>query len=458
MKVLIAAKEVEVREQVDVLVVGGGPAGIGAAVSAARTGGRVMLLEKRAFLGGNITSAYVESCNWFLNNTLFSVGGLYKEIETRYKAEYGRGHEIRDHAPFRFNGEYLKIFLDELMTRENVKVLFYSFVNDVVIENNHIKAVIIQTKSGPMAVSASVVIDATGDGDVAYAAGVPFKQGRDKDGYCQPGTLNLRLAGLDAQFFAEGSAEKDKLKVIDKKFQANYDAGKIRLDCKRRELIMGRLTKGGVIGSLNYPCSYMIDPTSSIDLSKGEMECRQYIKQILQWMRENLEGFEGLELVSIAPELGFRDSRRIEGKYTLTTEDIENNKSFDDTICVFPRFYDMLAPDGNMKGNGALEGQGYNGHILVLIGQNSTRSYNIPYRALVPVQIDNLLVSGRCISATHVAESSIRAIYACMLTGQAAGTAAVLSVRDNCVPEKLNIRKLQEDLVKQGIEIPTAFR
>jgi len=454
MKVLITAKEVEVREQVDILVVGGGPAGIGAAVSAARTGSKVLLLEKRAFLGGNITSAYVETCNWFLNNTLFSVRGLYKEIEDGYKAEYGRGHEIRDHAPFRFNGEYLKIFLDELMARENVKVLFYSFVNDVVIENNHIKAVIIQTKSGPMAVCAQTVIDATGDGDVAFASGVPFKQGRDKDGYCQPGTLNLRLAGVDPKFFCEGPAEKDKLRAIDKKFQLDYDAGKIHLDCKRRELIMGRLTSGGVIGSLNYPCFYMIDPTSSVDLSKGEIECRKYIKQIIHWMRVNLGGFEGLELVSIAPELGFRDSRRIEGKYTLTTEDIESNRAFDDTICVFPRVYDMLAPDGNMAGNGALEGEGYKGHILVLLEPNSARSYNIPYRTMLPVGIDNLLISGRCISSTHVAQSSIRAIYACMLTGQAAGTAAALSIRDNCVPEKVNIRKLQDHLVKQGIEIP----
>jgi len=454
MKVLITAKEVEVREQVDVLVVGGGPAGIGAAVSAARTGGKVMLLEKRAFLGGNITSAYVETCNWFLNNTLFSVRGLYKEIEDGYKAEYGRGHEIRDHAPFRFNSEYLKIFLDELMARENVRVLLHSFVNDVVIENNHIKAVIIQTKNGPMAVCAQMVIDATGDGDVAFAAGVPFRQGRDKDGYCQPGTLNLRLAGVDPKFFCEGPMEKDKLKAIDKKFQNDYDAGKIHLDCKRRELIMGRLTSGGVIGSLNYPCSYMIDPTSSVDLSKGEIECRQYIKQVLHWMRVNLGGFERLELVSIAPELGFRDSRRIEGKYTLTTEDIESNRSFDDTICVFPRVYDMLAPDGNMAGNGSLEGEGYKGHILVLLEPNSTRSYNIPYRTMLPATIDNLLISGRCISSTHVAQSSIRAIYACMLTGQAAGTAAALSIRDNCVPEKVNIRKLQDHLVKQGIEIP----
>jgi len=454
MKTLIKAKEVEVLKSVDVLVVGGGPAGIGAAVSAARTGANVLLLEKRAFMGGNITSAYVETCNWFLNNTLFSVGGLYREIEDGYKAQYGRGHEIRDYAPFRFNGEYLKIFLDELMARENVGVLFHSFVNDVVIENNHIKAVIIQTKSGPVAVSASVVIDATGDGDVAFAAGVPFKQGRDRDGYCQPGTLNLRLAGVDAKFFAQGPAEKDKLKTIDKKFQQDYDEGKINLDCKRRELIMGRLTNGGVIGSLNYPCTYMIDPTSSIDLTRGEIECRKYIKEILHWMRMNLGGFEGLELVSIAPELGFRDSRRIEGRYTLTTEDIESNKQFDDTICVFPRMYDMLAPDGNMTGNGALEGEGYNGHILVLIEPGSTRSYNIPFRSLVPVKTDNLLIAGRCISSTHVAQSSIRAVYACMLTGQAAGTAAALSVQDNCAPEKVNIRKLQDHLVKQKIEIP----
>jgi hypothetical protein len=456
MKVIITAKEVEVLKDVDVLVVGGGPAGIGAAVCAARGGANVLLLEKRAFLGGNITSAYVETCNWFLNNTLFSIRGLYREIEDGYKKEYGRSHEIRDYAPFRFNGEYLKIFLDELMARENVSVLFHSFVNDVVIEDGRIKAVVIQTKSGPVAVSASVVIDATGDGDVAFAAGVPFKQGRDGDGYCQPGTLNVRLAGIDPKFFAQGPAEMDKLKAIDKKFQKDYDDGKILLDCKRRELIMGRLTNAGVVGSLNYPCYYMIDPTSSADLTKGEIECRKYIKQVLHWMRVNLGGFEKIELVSIAPELGFRDSRRIEGKYTLTTGDIESNKQFDDTICVFPRVYDMLSPNGNMKGNGSLEGEGYNGHILVLLESGSTRSYNIPYRSLVPVKIDNLLISGRCISSTHVAQSSIRAIYACMLTGQAAGTAAALSIRDNCAPEKVNIRKLQDHLVKQGVELPVS--
>jgi hypothetical protein len=197
----------------------------------------------------------------------------------------------------------------------------------------------------------------------------------------------------------------------------------------------------------------MIDPTSSFDLTKGEIECRRYIKQIVSWMRKNLKGFEGLEITAIAPELGFRDSRRIEGKYTLTMDDIESEKSFDDTICVFPRFYDMLAPDHNLRGNGSLEGQGYEGHILIHVSPDSNRAYNIPYRTMVPVKIDNLLVSGRCISSTHVAESSIRAVYACMLTGQAAGTAAVIAIQDKVIPERINIRKLQDKLVQQGIQI-----
>ena len=448
MTITIKPKEVEITEQVQVLVVGGGPAGLGAAVSAARMGAHVLLLEKRGFLGGNITAAYVETCNWFLHGTRFSAYGLYPEIEAAYRAEWGRSHDIRENSPHRFSSEYLRIFLDELVQREQIKVLLHSFVNDVVVEDGHIRAVIIQTKNGPEAVAADVVIDATGDGDVAVAAGVPYKKGRDKDGYCQPGTLNFRIAGVDAQYLA---ANGDKLKEIGKQFEKEYLAGRTGLDCKRKDLPFGRLTNAGILSYINYPCSYMIDPTSSADLTRGEIECRRYIKQFYEYMRKNFRGFDRIEIASIAPEIGFRDSRRIEGKYTLTHDDIENGVVFDDTVCVFPRMYDMLSPDGFMGGDGSLSGMGNKGHIFVHIKEEDARSFGVPYRCLLPVKTNNLLVAGRCISTTHVAESSVRAIYACMLTGQAAGTAAALASRSSLVPEQVDIVRLRSELGRQGI-------
>ncbi|MDR1970747.1 MAG: FAD-dependent oxidoreductase [Treponema sp.] len=449
MTVIIKPKEVNISREVDVLVVGGGPAGIGAAVSAARLGMSTLLLEKRGFLGGNITACYVENCNWFLAGTKFSTHGLYAEIEDGYRLEYGRSHDIRDSGN-RFSSEYLRIYLDELMEKEGAPVLFHAFVNDVVMEDGRIRAVIIQTKQGPEAVSAAVVIDATGDGDVAFAAGVPFKQGRDKDGYCQPGTLNFRIAGVDARYLSENG---DKLKDIGRKFEKDYLSGRTGLECKRKDLPFGRLTRAGMLSYINYPCSYKIDPTSSADLSRGERECRRYIKQFMNYMRNNFHGFEGIELASIAPEIGFRDSRRIEGKYCLSRQDIEADRQFEDAICVFPRMYDMLSPDGTMTGDGALEGEGNRGHIFVHITGDDDRTFQVPYRCLLPVKTANLLVAGRCISATHVAESGIRAVFACMLTGQAAGAAAALAVNSKLPPEKIDVKKLRETLKAQGLRL-----
>jgi ribulose 1,5-bisphosphate synthetase/thiazole synthase len=450
MTVTIKPKEVQVAYEVDVLVIGGGPAGIGAAVSAARQRATTMLLEKRGFLGGNITAAYVETCNWFLNGTKFSAYGLYEEIENAYRAEYGRSHDIRENSPHRFSSDYLRIFLDELMEKEKVHVLLHSFVNDVVTEDGHIKAVIIQTKNGPQAVAAKQVVDATGDADVAFAAGVKCKTGRDGDGFCQPGTLNFRVVGVDANYLTEHG---DKLREIGGQFRRDYLAGKTKLKCLRKDLPFGRLTNAGMISYINYPCSYKIDPVNIKDLTRGEMECRSYIKQFYHYMKNNFTGFENIELASIAPEIGFRDGRRIQGKYVLTHEDIEAGKTFDDSVCVFPRLYDMLAPDGNMLGDGALEGLGFKGHIFVHIKEDDTRSFQVPYRCLLPENTSNLLVAGRCISTTHVAESSIRAIYACMLTGQAAGTAAAVSVRSGLSPDKIKVSELQTELKGQGIHI-----
>ncbi len=449
MKYTIKAKDIEVKKEVDILVVGGGPAGIGAAVAGARSGKSVMLLEKRGFLGGNITGCYVETCNHFLHGTNFKASGIYAEIEKKYRARFGNSHDIRENSPHRFSSEYLKVFLDEFLLGEGVDIKFHSFVNDVIVKDGNIECVIIQSKKGPVAVKAKVVIDCTGDGDVAYSAGVPFEQGRDKDGYCQPGTLNFRIVGADVKALTENG---DGLKRIGKKFHDDYRAGKTGLTCKRQDLPFGRLTPAGMVSYVNYPCEYMIDPTDIDGLTQGEIKCRQYIMEFYEYAKKNYKEFENIEIASIAPEIGFRDSRRIKGLYKLTKDDIEAQKVFDDAIAVYPRFYDMLSPDGNMDGDGKLEGGGYKGHIYEPITDD--RSYTIPYRCLLPVDIDNLLVAGRCISTDHVAESSIRGISACMLTGQAAGAAAGIACTEDISPKHIDVKKLQAVLKEQGVDLP----
>lgn len=160
-----------------------------------------------------------------------------------------------------------------------------------------------------------------------------------------------------------------------------------------------------------------------------------------------------IEITSIAPEIGFRDSRRIKGKYCVTIDDLESGKQFEDVIAVFPRFYDMLSPDGIAGGDGKVEGKGYSGHIFEPVVDD--RTFQIPFRALLPEGVNNLLTAGRCISADHVAESGIRAISLCMMTGQAAGTAAALAVEMNVIPEHVDIKALQESLREQNLNIPS---
>lgn len=448
MKVIRKEQTLEVWKHAEILVAGGGPAGIGAAVTAARQGKKVILLEKRAYLGGNITACYVENCNYFLKGTGFESEGIYAEIEKKCYEKYGNDN-LRERNKTCFSSEYLKVFLDEFVQEAGVEILFHSFVNEVILKEDQIEAVLIQTKKGPVAVTADVFIDTTGDGDVAFAAGIPYDQGREKDGLCQPGTVSLRLAGADTEALLR---DGDRLSEIGRIFKEDYRAGKTGLPCKRQDLPFGRLTKGGVISYVNYSCSYGLDPTAVEDLTKGELECRQYVMDIYRYLKENFEELNGIEVASISPEIGFRDSRRIKGKYHLTIEDMESQRHFDDVIAVFPRFYDMLAPDAYMDGDGKVEGKGYEGHIYEPVIDQ--RTFEIPYGSLLPVSITNMLAAGRCISADHVAESGVRAISLCMMTGEAAGAAAALAVRDGVTPGEISVKELQTILKQQNRTLP----
>ncbi len=439
-------KQIPVRQKTQVLVVGGGPAGVGAALAASRMGAQTVLLEKRGFLGGNVTACYVETCNYFMRGTPFSPQGIAREIEDGYDREYP-SDDLRPGAPHRFHSEYLKVYLDDLLAREGVDVKLHAFVNDVILRDNRIDAVIIQTKQGAQAIQADLVIDCTGDGDVAFAAGIPFEQGRDTDHACQPGTVSLRLAGADAGLLLSGG---DGLRECSQRFHEEYRSGQTGLPCYRQDLPYGRLTRAGIISYVNYSCAYGIDPTDIDDLSRGERECRHYNLDIYRYMKANYPGFSRTEIASMSPEIGFRDSRRIQGLYRLTIEDMEAQKHFEDCIAVYPRFYDMLTPDPGMlqAGDGNVAGRGYQGHIYEPVQGN--RYFEVPYRSLIPVNLDNLLVAGRCISAGHVAESGVRAISLCVMTGQAAGTAASLCLRDSVPPVCVPVSELQALLMASG--------
>jgi len=449
-KLNLQPKEATVIREVDVLVVGGGPSGIGAAVSAAYDGSEVLLLEKGGFLGGNITKSYVEGCNYFLNGTDYEPTGVWAKMEREYRQQYDRSHDLRPGPTFRFSSEYLKIFLDEFMKKNNVDVLFHSFVNEVHMEDDTIKAVIIQTKKGPLAVIAKTVVDCSGDADVAFAAGVTYSQGRDTDNLTQPGTLSFRVAGIDSASLLKNG--EDVLNDVGAKYKENYRAGVTDLTCKRQDLPFGRLTPGGQVSYLNYACVYGIDSTDIIGMSKAEGEARGYISELLTYMRKNMHGFEKAELASIATEVSFRDSRRIEGKYHLTIDDLTSKKEFDDCIGLYPQFYDMLAPDAYMDGDGDVSGKGYKGHIYHRI--NDGTLFQIPYGALVPKGVRNLLVAGRAISCCHVAQSGIRAIYCCMSTGEAAGAAAAIASKQNIATEDVDVLQLQVRLKNQGVRLP----
>lgn len=438
----------EIQKEVEVLVVGGGPAGIGASVAAARQGRRVLLLEKRGFLGGNVTACYVENCNYFLRGTPFHSEGIFAEIEKKSIEKYGNDN-VRIHKDLSFDSERFKVFLDEFIQENKVELLLHSFVNEVIMDGDRLAAVLIQTKKGPVAVKADVVIDTTGDGDVAFGAGVPYEQGRDRDGLCQPGTVSVRLAGADVEGLTR---DGDRLGQITKEFRKEYREGKINLPCKRQDIPFGRLTKAGQISYVNYPCAYGLDPTDIGDLTRGEMECRQYIMDIVRYLKENYEELKRIEITSIAPEIGFRDSRRIVGLHKLTIEEMEAQTHYEDTIAVFPRFYDMLSPDANMFGDETVKGRGYEGYIYEPVKDD--RHFEIPYRSLVPVNVKNLLVAGRCISADHVAESGTRAVSLCMMTGEAAGIAASLAVEAGADVADVDVKTLQQRLRANNINIP----
>lgn len=418
--------------EVDVLVVGGGPAGVAAAFASARMGAKTLIVEQFNCLGGVATAGgHGHIClysSWASDERV--VGGIPFEIARRVTAA-GFGVHTRSEADFEVEG--MKLVLDRMAEEAGVGLLYHTFFADAIVENGTITGTVLQSKSGRQLIHAQRVVDCTGDGDVAARAGCAFEQGEEGTGACQPVTLMFTIGGVDIKKVNAFRAGKPwTLEAVWKQAQANGDMRPFQT------VIMGwwwTPTRPDQLG-INFTHVIGIDATKAEDLTRATIEARQQAYETIEVYRKYIPGLENCYMVSTPNTIGLRESRRIMGEHLLTKEDVLGRRTFADTIGYGSFFIDIH----NCSGAGMDK---------KTVRPDPGFKYQIPYRILVPKTVDNLLVAGRCASCTHEALGSLRVMPQCGVMGQAAGVASVLSLRDGVTPRSINVRSLQAELKRQ---------
>jgi len=301
------------------------------------------------------------------------------------------------------------------------------------------KGVIIETKSGRMAVTASVLIDATGDGDVANFLGAPWEKGSEKGGLMQPATLFFRLSGVDRKAVDRYISEHPEERHFKTFAKVAKELGEF-IPSKHDVLFFYTPRSDEV--AVNTTRIHNVDGTNVFDRTKAEIETRRQVRTLVHFFKKYVPGFQNCYLSNTAPEVGFRETRRIIGDYILTKEDVLNVHQFHDNIAQCAYMIDIHDPTGTQ---------------LFYTPVPEGKSYGIPYRCLLPKNIDNLIVAGRCISATHEAQGSLRVMPPSFNIGQAAGTAAAIAVIDQVKARDVNVAKLRKMLAEQGQVIDGGF-
>lgn len=406
----------------DLIVCGGGLSGICAAIGGAREGLKVLIIEKYGFFGGMATSALV---NPFMNyfdmddRSLVINKGLFTKLIEKLE-EYGGLHENK----CTFNEEILKVVLDRMIRELGIDTLFHSKIISAKTENGHIVSVDVSGADGITTFSAPVFIDATGNADVAAMSGCVCEIGRDEDGACQPMTLCFRIADINTE-----KLDKGKMQKLYKEFQSR---GEIKN--KRENILIFAHMANGVI---HFNTTRIIgkNPLSAKALTDAEFEAREQMFELYTFLKNEVEGFENSTLLMSGAETGIRESRRVMGKYKLTEEDILNTVKFEDAIACGNYCIDIHNPAGT-------------GTIIKEIPHGDW--YTIPYRCLIPIGVDNLIIAGRPISATHEAHSAYRVMPICSNIGEAAGIAAAVSIKDGVIPEKADVSKIRELIIHHG--------
>ncbi|MCW2760695.1 MAG: dependent oxidoreductase [Marmoricola sp.] len=446
--------------EVDVVVAGGGPAGIGAAIGAAREGARVMLVERNSFLGGTATA--VQMATWDM--AVERMTGYSYDLATELVE---RGGAVGGGVSVPFDPEIVKQVTLEHIRKNDIDLLLYSSICGPVMDGDVVKGIIVENKSGRQALLAKTVIDCTGDADVAARAGATYVMGREKDNAMRPMTVLVRLGGMDlpklvdyARSHPEDFDPDTSFHVLDIEngllriigFYSYCEAGHERGDLDRGINYLRfegvQVDKG--VAFVNSVRIFNVDGTNAFDLTKAELQAREQIEQLVAFIQANIPGCEESYVIDTSSNMGVRETRRIVGAHTLTEEEVHDTDHHpSDSIAKIWRYLapglDSHSPDPGVEGS--------KGDLLHRGAERPLISFQIPYGVLVPENVDGLLVGGRSISTTHMADRATRGMYCCMVTGQAAGTAAALAAASGTTPRNVNIDDLQKALVRQGVDI-----
>ena len=441
-----------------VLVVGGGPSGLGAALGAAAAGARTVLVERYGFLGGNATAALVMPLMSFHNEKRQQrpgdptrllpidhgegepvVAGVLWRLLERLAVRGGAVlPSVRTGYTVPFDPELFKLVALDLLDEAGVELLLHALASGV-LEVPGGRQVVFETKSGPVVIEAEVVVDCTGDGDVAAAAGASYEVGRDEDGLVQPMTLMFRMVEFDRTAFGDYvRAHPDQWRGVHGLWdliEQAVAAGELQMP---REDMLFFATPHEREVSVNSTRVTEVLGTSVWDLTLAEHVSRRQMEQLVRFLRERVPGFARSYLVQSGVNIGVSETRRITGDYRLTGEDILSARKFDDAIARGAYPVDIHHPRGM-------------GTILRRLPPGE--SYDIPLRCLHPAGIERVLVAGRCISGTHVAHSSYRVMPIAMATGQAAGVCAALAVRSGRPPRRVPAAEVQRELRAQGASL-----
>lgn len=424
-------KCLQVAAEYDVVVVGSGPAGICAAVSAARMGAKTAIIERYGTLGGNLTNGAVAP---ILGSV--SKGTLRDELVTRLGVpdsdETGVTQQSHDF-------EKAKRVLIDFANEAGVKIYLQTPVVDTIMEDGRLTGIIISEKTGMKVIRAKAFVDASGDGDVAYFAGAEYEMGRDGDGLMQPVTLMFRLQGV----------EEDALTCIGEIDFVQYK-GERFLDYTTRLCKEGHLPPNAAsVRSFRttIPGERIINTTQtngitavlSEDVERAEIDLRAQIDTVTEFLRKHIDGYQNCMVKSSANTLGVRETRRFAGEYRLDDMDLRTGRRFDDVVVHKASF---LVDIHNPTGSGQAEEV-----------EEEVTPYDIPLRSLIPKSIDGLVLSGRCISGTHRAHASYRVMSICMAIGEASGVTAALAAQKDIAPREVDFRDVQKVLSQRGVEL-----